>query len=1307
MRRSVITVAVAGLMLSGCVYVRAQEGGGKDVPKWLEPTDEVVSPHIAWAKPDAAGPVRVLFITYQLGMREIVELCQRFDIEREVFAVYAGDRRSLSYFSPEDTAGIGHGNEAQLPQLTPFEGIDRAFQEERLREKLAADYDCIVFGDVDWSCLPDWARKSILEKVAGGTGLAGCLGLDGEADPALEAALAKTVDVASGAVIGAFPFAGLPAFRDIEDLGSFVRSEFTLARHGKGRVAIFSRMDPPRRQAFTPGPIDAFPEIYWNHYDYYLSLVGKAIRYAAGRRPSVRVVGPATKVTEVSRARLGSVSFSVEADAPADVEIEFALRHSDRGTVLSEGKKAVSLTAGSNTIAFDVDAVPAGTYFADLWIKRAGKTVDFASQYLRVTSPSRISGVALASNTMHKDDPVRGKVALAGANAGQSLRISQWDIYGREVARVTTALSAEAGAASFELPPSRALSIFQRVQVSLVQGEDVLDDHWAAFTYDDLYPPRDDIRCVTYQGGVKNSYLNLLLGSVYRDAEVDTVQVAEFRGDKKLLSSGAVVMQGVRIMPYLDGHVDVDGRDWYVYATIREAKEGEKGYVRVPCLTDPAYEKAQRVFYRRAAASWRSMCPPEFNLGDESCFTVREEKDLCFSDTCIADFQRFVREDYGTLNRLNEEYGAQYKSWAEVIPISLDEARKTGHVPMWIDHRRHMNEVRASLFPIAVDELSAVCPGAQVGYEGSDDPGHLPQTLAFAAVDYYKLARAMTFTNIYYYPFQLDALRDFSPPGSHLGGGFYGGYYQISRGARDPLTCRWWVWNTVLRGANAVWPYSGPGLEDIAMASFAPDFSRYDFFDATAEEVRLLKKGIGKLLLATERRNDGIAILYSPSSMLMATLTDGLPKNWDEPASMPSVFAEADFQYRLVSSEQLEEGILKTGDFRVLFLPYCQALSPNEAEQVLAFARGGGLVVADLRPGVRDHHGKPYHKSPLDELFGVHQNTAEAAPVTTAVSVAIPDAKLRTEMPTTVVDGSLKLAGGRAMGKASGAPAVVVNDYGEGKGVLLNFAFSEYLVAVNDAHVRFGGNEDYGDRAKHVAKARNTRALIRAAFSLGGVTPEVGAAPYVPGCHTWRFASGAALFVGLLRDAPAFLPGGYHYLMWPLSNPRVAQYRAVLDGWAAERDKVTLTLPKEAHVYDMAAGKYLGQSKTFSRTVSPGRVHLLAALPYRVNAIRLSVPARLAAGDRLEYSAEVVRDDESAAPVLHVFRVELVDPQGHPARHYASNLKAAEGRAKSSLRLALNERPGTWTLTARDVATGVSAQTSFVVRESEQQAERQ
>jgi len=112
--------------------------------KWLEPSDEYVTPHIKWRKPSAQGPSKVLFITSRAAMREIVELCQRFEIERETFAF-----ELPAHFS---------GNVEKGQYLT-FTGTDPDAQEKRLREKLDLDYDCIVFGNIEWGDLPAWAAE--------------------------------------------------------------------------------------------------------------------------------------------------------------------------------------------------------------------------------------------------------------------------------------------------------------------------------------------------------------------------------------------------------------------------------------------------------------------------------------------------------------------------------------------------------------------------------------------------------------------------------------------------------------------------------------------------------------------------------------------------------------------------------------------------------------------------------------------------------------------------------------------------------------------------------------------------------------------------------------------------------------------------------------------------------------------------------------------------------------------------------------------------------------------------------------------
>ncbi|MCE5215714.1 hypothetical protein LLH03_01675, partial [bacterium] len=47
--------------------------------RFFEPVEEVVTPHIAWAKPYCTPP-KVLFITHRQAMREVVELSQRLEM---------------------------------------------------------------------------------------------------------------------------------------------------------------------------------------------------------------------------------------------------------------------------------------------------------------------------------------------------------------------------------------------------------------------------------------------------------------------------------------------------------------------------------------------------------------------------------------------------------------------------------------------------------------------------------------------------------------------------------------------------------------------------------------------------------------------------------------------------------------------------------------------------------------------------------------------------------------------------------------------------------------------------------------------------------------------------------------------------------------------------------------------------------------------------------------------------------------------------------------------------------------------------
>lgn len=1307
----------AAIILSCLSPILAEPAAAGAVPKWLEPSDEVVSPHIAWAKPSANGQFKILFITYRTAMREIVEISQRFDIDREVFAISEPDRFSG-----------GSGGDYQNNDV--FDGIMEEDQQARLREKLGGEYDLIVVGDIKWDVLPEWARQQIAESVAGGTGLVGYI--QRGTDEFIKELKEKNANVEPRSIIPAFPFSGLPAFSQHSNFESFVSDTVHIGRHGDGRVVLLKGFVTAPKQFLTPAVVGVFPDYHVVHYDYYLALVGHLFSYAAGQSPVIRVVQGEMDVNRVDRGEFDKVQFNVWCQTQGYSKAEFVIRDAKHGTVLASRQRGVSLKAGDNTVSFELSNVPAGSYFADLWIKQNDSTAAYGSICINVSSKSHIAGITLDEDplsehligggysetmegyserkikgyssaegikTLRKDQPVVGVVMIANPQAGQHVQISQWDIYGRMVAQVSKPI--HVGQASeniaFHLDAPNPQSVAQYLHVELISSEEVLDQSRQTFLYRDLFLEADDFSYILgqYYGG--ESYLNSQLARVVREAGFDTWLNQPY--DTNYHFVGAGLLEGLYSYPYVYDD-PVRPRPLVDTAMGEPIISSQYGDVRQPCLTDPKNLELMRKVFREAGSTWSRFAISAYDLGGE-CVLTEGQHELCFSQTCIADFRRFLQLEYGSLERLNEGYGSSFQNWQEIIPIDYMRARKEGPIPMWIDYRRHMDSVWASYFAIARDTISQIAPGAYIGYSASNDPGHEPHIFGLGGSDYWKLAAVMDFNNIYYYPMQLDCTRDFMQPPYRIGGGWFGGYRQMWRAGRDPLHHRWWIWNMVLKGANAitVWQGSAGGSGgEILGTTIAPDFSRYDFFEATVEEITILKSGIAKLLSNFNRSDDGIAVLYSHASMLASNFTLGFPEGWNIPACVPMIFEEAGFQYRMISSEQLENGALSNDDFRLLYLPYCQALSPSEVEAILTFAKTGGTVVADLRPAVSDEHGKVYPSGALNELFGVRLDTGQPAARSSTVMLGGDLSNLTGTYGEVRVDASVSRGTATAYGKARSVheemveetPVLLLNTYGRGKGILLNIDSSETLMDRLNSSIRFIDEE----------KAEFAKSLIQDAFALADIKPAVSMKPYVPGCHVYRFDAGGTQILGILWTAPQFMPGaGTIDTFHPKNGERDRQLIARL---AAENRPVELALPGKRHLYDTLTGEYLGYFDRVKRDITRGRVQLISALPYKVHSVVVQLKqSQLKQASPLVYNISVRSESPTDTPDLHVFRVELVDPTGKKIGHYLQKVRAEAGRCQGTIQLSLNEEVGQWTLTATDVTTGIAAETTFTISPSE------
>jgi hypothetical protein len=1243
--------------------------------KWLEPTDQLVTPHIKWMKPAASGPLKVLFITYRLGMREVVEICQRFDIEREVFA----------FELPTTFAGG-----VDPTQYTLFPGTAPPDQPQRLREKLALDYDCIVIGNLPWKAFPDWARQTILEKVAGGTGLTGYI--NGEYDTALEAIVAKKLQVDPELIVGAFPFAGLPAFTKHRSRDEFATATLDVAQHGKGHIALLKGYECTTYQMVAPAITSSFADWHMVHYDYYLALAGRLMNWVSQRTSDIRVKGESAPSVRIDRTELSEVPFVIEADEVGELEINFALRHGQSGEVLKTDQRRVNLKSGATTVTFPVPVLVAGPYFADLWVKRQNKTAAFGSRYLDVTSASHILDVVLIGDQFEPgdvvknyacDDSITGRVSVAGANEGLVVEVSQRDNHDRIVARKRYALTgaSDRETTEFSLQPSKPLSVLQDIEVRLMDDAVVLDTHRETFAYNDFFAWDDDVHYILWEGYSGDSYLNPALHKVIRDAGVTLFWLPYYNtspNDKKIVDAGvlranmhelsslfgprASASETIRMRPYGDPQPAPGG-----------------GYIRTPCVSDPQYLKRLVDIRAEAIKDCRKFSTRHFTLGAELSMT-HNQREVCFGPDSIRAFREYLKSEYGSIDRLNDQYDKSYSDWSQVEPVPYEKAVATGQIPLWIDFRRHMDGAWANQYALVKARATEILPEVKIGSDASNDPGHSPKLGGLGGDDLWQLTKNMSLSGPYFWPLQIDCVRDFADPGTLIGGGWYGGYSGIFRAERHGPWHRWIVWYTFLRGTNSFWLWQGSGGSSgqIIGTTIAPDFTWYDFMSEGIDAVNRIQSGIGKLVMTMQRSDDGVAVLYSQASMLMANLTPEFPKRWDSMAALTVILPESNFQYRMIASEQLEGGILGEGDIRLLYLPNAQALSTREVEEIRAFVKGGGAVVADLRPAVTDEHGKPREAGALDDLFGVRQDTMNPAPLEGPVVLNAPIGEARDDLPITHADASIALAGGTALAAVKDTPAVIVNNFGAGKAVLLNFAISDYVVQ----KLMYGSKSLI--RFVDEPTATNCAQFVRGVFHDCGLSPVVPITPQTPGCHLYRFKSDHMQLLGLLQEAAPFLPGvGYKPM-------------PVLEEIAQGTSDITLHLGEPRHVYDVLAGKYLGKVNKIPRTVQTSVPHLLATMPYKVESLSLT-PASTSVrqGEVLSFSIQI--QTSGTDPGLHVVRIELFDPDGKPAKMYALKALAKGGKYTGSIPLGLDDKVGDWKISACDVVSGLSGQATAKV----------
>jgi hypothetical protein len=360
--------------------------------------------------------------------------------------------------------------------------------------------------------------------------------------------------------------------------------------------------------------------------------------------------------------------------------------------------------------------------------------------------------------------------------------------------------------------------------------------------------------------------------------------------------------------------------------------------------------------------------PYVWSHGDESLYS--EDPDVDWGPDALKRFRQEAKRMYGgTLETLNKEWETAYADWEKIMPLTFEEAKASKNYAPWVVHRLSSNALFAEFYEKVGDFLRINDPGARTGFEGG-----FSITKPNRGSDLWRLPKHVQLLQAYHSEnIEMEILRCFAP--AHAVRGLWYGTYGPTWGL-GPSTieyCHYHPWYSLFHSLNSSWWWTN-GSPGGPRSGYAQDMTSLPFMEARTRALRQIKRGIGKLLLASKRQNDKIAIHYSESSKMVDCFYQKSANSWCKAwvnalMAVARMLEDAGFQYDFVSYEQIENGRLENDGFKAFFMPHSRAISKLEAERIISFAANGGVVLADIMPALHNEKGARRKPSRLQELF--------------------------------------------------------------------------------------------------------------------------------------------------------------------------------------------------------------------------------------------------------------------------------------------------------------------------------------------------
>jgi len=433
----------------------------------------------------------------------------------------------------------------------------------------------------------------------------------------------------------------------------------------------------------------------------------------------------------------------------------------------------------------------------------------------------------------------------------------------------------------------------------------------------------------------------------------------------------------------------------------------------------------------------------------------KSEPMFCYCPASMERFREWLKEKYGTLEKLNVAWHRTFTNWKQVEPPRYGTILTYSD---FMDWRVYYGYKLAEDLKMRKDAVKSVDPG-HVATSHAPNPSPLVRTLAdsYDPTDDFLMKDSVDYFGTSFYP-KLTAVEHnwtlnrrvlaMDLTASMTGGrGFYVGELQSGFGVHGTTIgsevtssdLEMWTWGMVSRGARSINYYAfypmNAGYESGGYGMIQLDGTLTERSERTGEMAKRITAN-ADLLLQSKPKQAEAAIVFSPLVPLLGGYDEENSRNAMHKAlaGYHRMFFERNLPVEVLSSRELAGQDLQK--YKLILLPYPLMMTTDETGALKAYVKSGGHLFVEARPGWVNEDGHAEAAIPgfgWTEMCGVRESSIDPAK---EVAVKWSDAEF-TGMSFAehfaVLDGKARVIANFA----DGTPAAVENAYGKGSVLLL------------------------------------------------------------------------------------------------------------------------------------------------------------------------------------------------------------------------------------------------------------------------------